>query len=184
MIPTLLFIMAAMTPRLGAADTMPVLLAHRAAYDPSAGRVLVFSGLRAGAEGAARYRTSLWALEGGGWRQVADGGPWGRDDAQVAFDTRRGKLVLYGGRQVLADRSVRVLSDTWEWDGAACVRVDSAGPGQRTHAGMAYDEARGVTVLFGGFGAGDSLRDDTWEWDGTRWTRLAATGPDARWVKG
>lgn len=47
--------------------------------------------------------------------------------------------------------------------------------GRNAHA-MAYDSARGVTVLFGG---GDALHD-TWEWDGTTWTQRATTGPAGR----
>jgi len=41
---------------------------------------------------------------------------------------------------------------------------------------MAYDAARGRTVLFGGFGAVDF--GDTWEWDGATWTAVdAGFGP-------
>jgi hypothetical protein len=41
---------------------------------------------------------------------------------------------------------------------------------------MAYDSARGVTVLFGGhFGDGE-----TWEWDGTSWIQRLVTGPSPR----
>ena len=45
---------------------------------------------------------------------------------------------------------------------------------------MAYDAARGVTILFGG-----SVNDgDTREWDGVRWAQVAAEddgGPSARY---
>jgi hypothetical protein len=44
---------------------------------------------------------------------------------------------------------------------------------------MAYDDARGVTVLFGGYD-GTTLRDDTWQWDGNAWTQLAVSGPEPR----
>ena len=45
---------------------------------------------------------------------------------------------------------------------------------------MAYDSARGVSVLFGGDGA-SGLSSSTWEWDGTSWTqRTMATAPPAR----
>jgi PKD repeat protein len=44
---------------------------------------------------------------------------------------------------------------------------------------MAYDSARGVVVLFGGFDG--ARRDDTWEWDGTSWLkRNPANHPSAR----
>src|SRR5579862_6826043 len=44
---------------------------------------------------------------------------------------------------------------------------------------MAYDAARGETVLFGGITAG-SFSDDTWEWNGTVWTQRTASGPSPR----
>ena len=57
-------------------------------------------------------------------------------------------------------------------------RASSAPPARQYHA-MAYDGARGVTVLFGGTGA--AAYRDTWCWDGTTWTQKApATSPTAR----
>jgi len=48
-----------------------------------------------------------------------------------------------------------------------------ASPSARHGAAMAYDSARGVTLLFGGSTSGDgSVVNDTWEWDGTTWTEL------------
>lgn len=44
---------------------------------------------------------------------------------------------------------------------------------------MAYDSARGVVVLFGGFDGG--RRDDTWEWDGINWLKRSPVNhPSAR----
>jgi hypothetical protein len=46
---------------------------------------------------------------------------------------------------------------------------------------MAYDERRGRTVVFGGFGADPgSPFGDTWEYDGASWTRVATAGPSPR----
>jgi len=47
-------------------------------------------------------------------------------------------------------------------------KFPSPNPGARAQHAMAYDEARGEVVLFGGVNGG--LRDDTWVWDGTGWT--------------
>jgi Fibronectin type III domain len=44
---------------------------------------------------------------------------------------------------------------------------------------MAYDVARGVTVLFGGVGC-DRGCSDTWTWDGRQWAQQPVTGPGAR----
>ena len=47
---------------------------------------------------------------------------------------------------------------------------------------MAYDSARGVTVLFGGYAydGGSQYHGDTWEWDGASWTQLSTGGPSPR----
>lgn len=65
-----------------------------------------------------------------------------------------------------------------KWDGVAWAEVNSSGYGVRESHVLAYDAARGQTVLFGGFGGG--LRGDTWVWDGGAWTRAATTGPSPR----
>jgi hypothetical protein len=49
---------------------------------------------------------------------------------------------------------------------------------------MAYDAARGLAVLFGGFGNGRYL-GDTWTWDGTDWIPgTPAHAPAARYLPG
>jgi len=48
---------------------------------------------------------------------------------------------------------------------------------RHSHA-MAYDAARGVTVLFGGSTDFDiGLTDETWEWNGTAWNQRFVGGP-------
>ena len=53
------------------------------------------------------------------------------------------------------------------------------GPAPRKHHAMAYDAARGLTVLFGGEHLSGDL-GDTWEWNGSYWRHRATTGPAAR----
>src|SRR5262245_20095265 len=48
---------------------------------------------------------------------------------------------------------------------------------RNAHA-MAYDRARGVTVLFGG--SDQTPEGDTWVWGGSVWTRRATGGPSPR----
>jgi hypothetical protein len=54
------------------------------------------------------------------------------------------------------------------------------GPQPRAGVALAYDGARGRTVLFGGTTLAGAAFGDTWEWDGTDWTQVADTGPVAR----
>lgn len=103
----------------------------------------------------------------------------------MVFDAPRRQVVLYGG----ADAS-RVRQDTWAWDGLKrhWRVVTTDGPGPRTFPAMAFDEARGEIVLFGGnrvlFGAGandpSTILDDTWVLRGNKWVRLTVPGPSAR----
>jgi len=56
-------------------------------------------------------------------------------------------------------------------------------PSGRYQVAMAYDSARGVTVLFGGWSVSARLNNDTWEWDGTNWTqRTPTTVPPPRYA--
>jgi hypothetical protein len=95
------------------------------------------------------------------WTQLSSQGPSAREGASLAYDSARGRTVLFGGN---GD-----LSDTWEFDGTSWTQIQVAGPPARYLAPMVYDSARRVTVLFGGYGNG--YLQDTWEWDGAAWTR-------------
>ncbi|HKQ50458.1 MAG TPA: LamG-like jellyroll fold domain-containing protein [Phycisphaerae bacterium] len=56
----------------------------------------------------------------------------------------------------------------------------SVGPPPRDAMGIAFDAARGKTVLFGGYGP--TINRDTWLWDGATWTLASSTGPEARFL--
>lgn len=76
-------------------------------------------------------------------------------------------------RQFLARLPAALLIGTVDTPGA----IDT--PGVRNAHAMAYDERRGLTLLFGGADA-SSVRDDTWAWDGHRWRPLEVRGPSPR----
>ena len=150
---------------------------HALVYDATGRRVLLFGGYTvAGRE--ARLVSDLWAWDGAAWTRVDDGsaGPPPRDDASVAWDDARGRLVVFGGRRRSAG-GMQLLSDTWEWDGARWRQADSTGPDARVHATMAYDPSRRMTVLFGGSPMDGPAKTDTWGWDGVRWRRIPGSGP-------
>jgi hypothetical protein len=96
----------------------------------------------------------------------------------MAFDSRRGIMVMFGGR------SPSESNETWERVGATWVRRIVAGPSARTDAAMTYDRERQRIVLFGGyrnyFGEGPRWFGDTWEWDGSAWEQRDAPGPSPR----
>ncbi|MEM7205342.1 MAG: kelch repeat-containing protein [Planctomycetota bacterium] len=118
---------------------------------------------------------ATWVWDGSSWtEQVTATAP-----PSVAFaladDRARGRVVLYSGDAAAAQ------AGTWEWDGADWTRVAVSPQPQlsRDHQ-MAYDEQRGVVVLFGGAVGPDHI-SATWEWDGVRWTqRSTPTTPAPR----
>jgi hypothetical protein len=74
--------------------------------------------------------------------------------------------VLFGGSV-----GAEPTDDTWEWDGDTwIVRTPATRPPARYGHAMAYDAARGKTVLFGGLG--ERVSADQWEWDGVDWARV------------
>lgn len=90
----------------------------------------------------------------------------------MAFDSRRGRVVVFGGRSASPAGGDVFFGDTWEWDGLHWELRATNGPASRINASLAYDSSRGVTVLYGGF-PGDA--DKVWEWDGSSWTSIAPT---------
>src|SRR5215208_6690742 len=147
---------------------------HAMAYDADAGRVVMFGG---GTDDPADpWPRSLWAWDGERWRCLSADGPPGRRDGELAYDATRKRLVLYGGRVFGPNRQLRLMTDSWEWDGRRWTLVDSIGPPARTHMGVAYDGPRRAVLLHGGVGERSWRLDgftDTWAWDGARWRQLA-----------
>ena len=106
------------------------------------------------------------------WEQRSTGGLLPRRNLAAAYDTARGVTVLFGG-EYTDGIDYWVTNETWEWNGSSWTLRSSTGPSPRVGPALAYDIARGVTVLFGG-NNGDP---GTWEWNGSTWTRRSTTGP-------
>jgi hypothetical protein len=111
----------------------------------------------------------VWEWDGVQWAEtVPDGEEWPvvRERHAMAYDTQRRKLVLFGGLHY-AD----YLQDTWEWDGETKtwseLHLLGEVPGRRSSPAMAYDEDRGVMVLYGGEASSSQeyLRGYTSTWE-------------------
>lgn len=130
-----------------------------------------------------------WEWDGTGWSVRATNGPRPRYGHAMAFDSARGRVVLFGGgyeeftKGKKPEKINRYLGDTWEWDGRAWTQVSDIGPAPRIWHSMAYDPERGRMVLFSGQiadptkSAAEVIPTDTWEWDGHLWSQVANIGP-------
>jgi YVTN family beta-propeller protein len=138
------------------------------AYDSARGRIVLFGG---SSDGSISY-DDTWEYDGTAWTAgpAAPPGLTPRLAHSMAYDSARGRIVLFGGS---------FLNDTWEYDGIIWMPGPAAPPGltERYAQGMVYDLVRGRVVLFGGSSDGSISYDDTWEYDGTAWTAGPAAPP-------
>ncbi|MBI5526241.1 MAG: hypothetical protein HY897_07895 [Deltaproteobacteria bacterium] len=139
-------------------------------YDDVRGHMLLYnSGCHA--EGGSCGET--WTWDGNAWWRLATAhSPGERRNAAMAFDSARGRAVLFGGSGISGGVND---AHTWEFDGEDwVVRRTPQNPEGRTGHAMVYDKKRGRAVMFGGEGS-ETFRD-TWEWDGETWTKAADDG--------
>ena len=152
---------------------------HAMTYDSLRGVGILFGGRGSNGESL----NDIWEFDGTTWSRGPDppAGMAARTDPVAAFDSARGRTVIFGGWEWNGNR---LLDDTWEYDGVGWYPGAPAASGMngRTSTAMAFDQRRGRMVLFGGYqfvpGRPCPTCNDTWEYDGTAWT-AGATAPAA-----
>jgi hypothetical protein len=115
-----------------------------------------------------------------------------REGHAMAFNPFNGEIIRFGGKVrsgQCPNSSGTICDDTWRWDRNLMqwvpLPLDPAGakPPPRTRGRLAFDRARRVFVLFGGFSndANDdsSPLQDTWELSGNTWTQVLSSAPFA-----
>jgi Galactose oxidase, central domain/FlgD Ig-like domain len=159
-----------------------------AVLDPRNDRLLLFGGF----SDSRQFMNDVWSLALVGanpWIRLApSGSPVNRGEHGAAFDTRRGRLVVFGGNAGSGDtRPFRPgtfieLGDAWvlgTGEGAAWTAVNPLpAPRRRRGHTAIYDPVRDRLVVFGGWD-GVTLLNDVWvlALTGTpAWTRLTPTG--------
>jgi hypothetical protein len=162
----------------------PIARLPAATYDPSRQRVVVFGGQNPTDTLASTASLIEWNGAAGTWQDrtptvTPAAWPPPRDQHALAADSRRGRVMLFGGRARTADSLTLpgsfgpTLSDLWEWNGAAGTwtprAAQSAGtwPAAGYGVTMTYDEPRDRVLLAG------TNDGDPWEWNPATlgWTR-------------
>ena len=138
-------------------------------HDTTLDRTLVFGG-RACARGqTCAPFADLWQRSGASWSALATTGsaPLGALGHGMVYDDKLLVSVVFGGRT-----SIGLSAETFELDGTAWWQNNKSSqkPSPRSHAAMAFDPVRGVSVMFGGNSlpvepeAATGHLDDTWEY--------------------
>ena len=139
------------------------------------------------ATGVSHSSAETWLWSGTRWVQrFPIRHPAARDSHSMVYDSKRERVLLFGGRQEpgTSDERATFFNDLWAWDGSEWTRIDTpTTPPARGNAAMAYDRARDRVVLFGGNIYGPDNEKivaalDTWEFDGNDWTLVANGTPD------
>ena len=118
----------------------------------------------------------VWGWDGAKWLVVSADAPSARTLGGAVYDSRRDRVVMYGGFQVHGN-DVVWFPETWEWDGKLWKKIEAAPPTVTDRFAMAFDEERGMTVLFGGQAQDQIGKGDTWTWDGRKWDKASSEGP-------
>lgn len=145
------------------------------AFDANRNKTVLFGGTGGGA------RCDTWEYSAGSWSNTiaaasagacpVAGSPPARQNLGIAYDGARKNVVVFGGY------NAGYLDDTWTYAGgttwtqgcASCV-TGTTKPSGRGSPSMAFDSARNVVVMFGGYD-GTGRLCDTWEWNGTSWSQ-------------
>jgi hypothetical protein len=147
-------------------------------YDSIHQQVVLFGGGVADSQGRLITLSDTWVWDGNNWsQQTPVTSPPARWQAAMAYDSRRGRAVLFGGGIMITSTfCCTTAGDTWEWDGTNWIlQTPLSSPSSATDIAAIYDEAQQTTILFAGnSNAGfptPGSTSETWFWDGTNWTK-------------
>jgi hypothetical protein len=115
-----------------------------------------------------------WTWDGATWRRLEASGPPPRHGHAMAYDERRGCVVLFGGS------ARRILGDTWELAGDRWALRSTSGPSPRTGAHLGYDPLPGAVLLRGGSAVASF--DEVWSWDGRAWQQAEGRSAMGAWL--
>ena len=151
---------------------------HSLVYDPARATSVMFGGA-AKPLGTSRpvWPRETWEWNGLQWSRLDLPGPTPRARAAMIYDARRNEVIQFGGvSEPDSTGAQHYLGDTWRWNGTSWQYAADSGPTPRYAHAMAFDDRRGVALMYGGEGARAFV--DLWEWDGNRWREIPLQAPN------
>jgi hypothetical protein len=146
---------------------------HALVYDAARKKIVLHGGSVYNSAGQTPALTDTWEWDGTNWTEViTDDVPPGREGAFIAYDAKRGEVVLFGGVDNVFDDNY--YNDTWTYDGINWTLKEPAQrPDARYIGRMVWDPLGERVLLFGGR---SSVRyADTWAWNGDDWSPVTTT---------
>jgi hypothetical protein len=144
----------------GAVGDPPACDGVAAAWDPSAGVLRLFGGMNQGSSPLGN--TWEWSPAGGWHFDEARTQPSGRGAAASAWDVQHTHFLVGPGLGLGGD-----ANDTWAYDPSSTTWLaqnvtNSGALPARQMTGMAWDDADGQGLLFGGYASGVGAANDLW----------------------
>jgi hypothetical protein len=137
---------------------------HALAYDPLREKSLMFGGSD---NSGGPFLGDTWEWDGAAWHELTDtAGPEGRLLHDLAYSSVHSGVLLIGGT---ASEPEVAFNDVWLWNGSWS-QLEPGGAELPVLAGhsIAFDSARKVMVLYGGYGLDENR--ELWELGADGWT--------------
>jgi len=145
---------------------------HIMAYDSARGKVILFGGMTCSKTNIYEDIRSDETWEWDWTLRTPLHKPSGRRVSAMAYDSGRGKIVLFGGETDSA-----YSDETWEWDGTDwTLRTPVHKPAAMWGTAMAYDSKRLKIFFFRGYG----WMTEMCQWDGTDWAITSPANSSAK----
>lgn len=148
---------------------------HSLVYDAAGKRVLLTGGstpLDSGRSFA--FFNDTWAFDGEQWTRLGEAGQK-LSGAQLAYDTKRNRILSYGGYS-----NGMSLPDLRSFDGTGWATIGQHPELRVAEPGFVYDVRRDRFIAFGGSSGRGAATAETWEFDGSAWGKVAGAGPPPR----
>jgi triacylglycerol esterase/lipase EstA (alpha/beta hydrolase family) len=141
--------------------------AHRAVYDATTNRMVIFGGGNDGTDD----RNDTWVLTNANglgdtpqWIQLSPTGslPTAREDFMVGYDPVANAMTVFGGA---FDGDLWILSNANGLGGTPAwqlITQSSPAPGTSANWNYGYDQATNTLIFFGGSPSFDTFRNDVW----------------------
>ncbi|HEV2317754.1 MAG TPA: kelch repeat-containing protein [Thermoplasmata archaeon] len=124
---------------------------HSLVWDASDHYLVLFGG-----RNLTQFFNDTWVFNGSTWSQIPTASaPSPRDNFGMTYDARSGTVILYGGWRGNLPAGSRsagpVFNDTWSYHAGIWTNITrSVTPPSVTDAALAYDNATGAVLLYGG----------------------------------